>query len=76
MSDETEQRWRDKKMYGQFYREISEDADKEKSWYWLRKGDLKPETEALICAAQERALTTNYAKYKIDKSVETPMCRK
>ena len=62
MSDETEQRWRDKKMYGQFYREISEDADKEKLWYWLRKGDLKRETEALICAAQEQALRTNYAK--------------
>ena len=62
MSDETEQRWRDKKMYGKFYREISEDADKEKLWYWLRKGDLKRETEALICADQEQALRTNYAK--------------
>ena len=76
MSDETEQRWRDKKMYAQFYRKISEDVDKEKSCYWLTKGDLKPETEALICAAQEQALRTNYPKYKIDKSVDTPICRK
>ena len=73
--DETEQRWMEKRMYGQFNREIGEDMDKEGSWKWLSKGDLKPETEALICAAQEQALRTNYTKYNIDKTADSPLCR-
>ena len=73
--DETEQRWMEKRMYGQFNREISEDMDKEGSWKWLSKGDLKPETEALICAAQEQALRTNYTKYNIDKTADSLLCR-
>lgn len=36
---------------------------------------MKPETEALICAAQEQALRTNYIKCKIDKTIESPLCR-
>jgi len=39
------------------------------------KGDLKLETEALLCAAQEQALRTNYVKHYIDKTVNTPLCR-
>ena len=29
------------------------------TWDWLRKADLKVQTEALLCAAQEQALWTN-----------------
>ena len=47
----------------------------EESWSWLRKGDLKIQTEALIWAGQEQALRTNYVKYHIDKTVESPLCR-
>ena len=72
---ETENRWKDKKMYGQYYREVSECADFNGTWQWLRKCDLKPETEALLCAAQEQALRTNYTKCKIDKTIESPLCR-
>ena len=36
---------------------------------------MKPETEALICAAQEQAISTNYTKFKIDKSVDSQLCR-
>ena len=36
-------------------------------WTWL-----KSSTEALICAAQEQALTTNYENFNVDKSVECP----
>ena len=39
-------------MYGQYVREI-EDKDKSNTWKWLRKGNLKGCTEALICSAQE-----------------------
>ena len=41
----------------------------------MKKSDLKAETEALICAAQEQALRTNYIKFNIDKTVESPLCR-
>ena len=39
-----------------------------------KKADLKSSTEALICAAQEKALRTNYANFNVDKSVESPLC--
>ena len=72
---EKEQNWKEKKMYGQYCREASDDIDKNKMWRWLQKSDLKVETEALICAAQEQAIRTNYIKFNIDKTVESPLCR-
>ena len=67
--------WKEKRMYGQFVREMPDTVEKEESWRWLRTGDLKVETEALICAAQEQALRTNSVKYHVDKSIESPLCR-
>ena len=40
--------------------------------YWQRKADLKVETEAMLCAAQEQAIQTNYVKHKIDKTAQSP----
>ena len=57
-------------MHGQFIRKMTEKVDKEKKWQWLPRGDLKVETEALLCAAQEQAIRTNYIKYHIDKMWE------
>ena len=34
---------------------------------WLKKGELKKESEGLLTAAQEQALRTNAIKAKIDK---------
>ena len=48
--------WRAKIMYGQYVRQI-EDKDKSNTWKWLRKSNLKGCIEALICSAQEQALT-------------------
>ena len=45
-----------------------------KKWEWLRKGELKRETESLRCAAQEQAIRTNSVKYSIDNASETPRC--
>ena len=39
------------------------------------QSDLKVQTEATICAAQEQALRTNYINNKIDKTSENPLCR-
>ena len=62
-------------MYGQFDREMPEEIDKYLSWKWLVQSDVKVQTEARICAAQEQALRTNYIKNKIDKILENPLCR-
>lgn len=62
-------------MYRQFLQEMPETDDKDKSWAWIGKSDLKVETEAPIFSAQEQALRTNYVKYNINKSVDSPLCR-
>ena len=62
-------------MYGQFVREITDDVDETKSWNWVRQSDLKPGTVSLIFSAQEQALRTNYSKFHIDKTSESPLCR-
>ena len=41
----------------------------------MGKGDLKIQNESLLCAAQEKAIRTNYIKYHIDKSSENSLCR-
>ena len=53
------------RMYGQFVRELPEEIDKDLFRKWLVESDLKVQTEAKICAVQEQALSTNYAKNKI-----------
>ena len=65
----------EKRMHGQFIRETAEKVDKKKTWQWLSKGDLKVKTEVLLCAAQEQVIRTNYMKYHIDKTSESPLCR-
>ena len=62
-------------MYGQFVREMPETKDEKETWYWLRKADLKVETEAMLYAAQEQAIRTNYVKHKIDKTAQSTLCR-
>ena len=52
-----------------------EDKDKNNIWRWMRKSDLKGCTDALICTAQEQSIWTNYIKYNIDKTSESPLCR-
>ena len=41
----------------------------------MRKGELKRETESLLCTAQDQAIRTNSVKHSIDKTSETPRCR-
>ena len=59
-------------MYGQFVRETEGTIDKKKSWFWLKQGDLKKGTEALVMAALEQAIRTNYIKHNIDKTRDLP----
>ena len=64
------EKWSEKRMHGQFIRETTKKVDKEKSWQWLSRGNLKVGTEALLCAAQEQGIRTNYITYHIDKTSE------
>lgn len=54
-------------MHEQFLRDMTETTKKrkekkEKSWAWMRKGDQKVQTEALVFAAQEQALRRKIQK--------------
>ena len=61
-------------MHGQFLRE-KEGMQDQKRWQWLKAGELKRETESLICAAQEQALRTNAIKNGIDRQGVSLLCR-
>ena len=62
-------------MHGQFVREMPETADENDTWNLLRKANLNLETEAMLFAAQEQAIQTNYVKHKIDKTAQSLLCR-
>ena len=49
IEQELKQNWIEKKMYGQFIREMPENVDENKTWQWLSKCDLKKH-----CHVQQR----------------------
>ena len=67
MTTTRKQKWEKKKtqLYGPFKRLIN-DISHQKTWTWLRKGNLKKETESLLVAAQDNAKRTNHIKARID----------
>ena len=64
----------EKQLYGRFKRQIT-NISYEKTWTWLRKGNLKRETESLLIAAQNNAIKTNHIKARIDKTKPNSKCR-
>ena len=56
----------EKQLYRYFIQQTSE-ISHEKTWTWLRKGNLKRETESLLIAAQNDAIRIKYIKASIDK---------
>lgn len=48
--------------YAQFSRNVKMKTGIEDLLLWIRRNDLKKETEAFICAAEEQALRTKYVK--------------
>ena len=61
------QKWEEKQLYGWFKR-LKNNVLHEKTWMWLRKGNLKRETESLLTVAQNNAIRTNRIKARIDKT--------
>ena len=68
------QKWKEKQLRGCFKRLISK-ISHEKTWAWLKKGNLKRETESLFIAAQDNAIRTNHIKVWIDKTQQNSKCR-
>ena len=68
------QKWEEQQLYRHFKRQTSEILT-EKSWTWLRKGNLLRETESLLIAAQNNAIRTQYIKAEIDESQQNSKCR-
>ena len=54
-------------MYGYFERQTNKIAFV-KTWKWIRKGNIKRESESFLIAAQNNAIRTNYIKVKIDNT--------
>ena len=68
------QKWEEKQLYGRFKRLII-NIPLEKTWTWLRKGNLKRETESPLIAAQNNTIRTNHIKARIDKTQQNSKCR-
>ena len=51
------QKWEGKQLYDRLKRLIN-NISHQKTWTWLRKGNLKRETEPLLIAAQDNSRTT------------------
>ena len=71
---ERKNRWKGKKKHGQFIRQTKA-VRTEDSWLWLRKGELKRETESLIALAKNQCIRMNLVKTKVDKNQDHPLCR-
>ena len=41
--------WKNKRMHGQFVREMPETTDEKEAWNWPRKADLKVERNHVVC---------------------------
>ena len=62
----------EKQLYGRFKRLIN--VSHEKTWMWLRKGNLKRGTESLLVAAQNNAIRTNHIKARKNKTHQNSKC--
>ena len=74
MTTTRKQKWDQKQLYDRFKRQVNNILH-QKIWTWLRKGNLKRETESLLVAAQDNAIRTNHIKATIDKTQQNSKCR-
>ena len=65
---------RKKILYGRFKRLIS-NIYQEKTWTWVRKGNLKRITEYFQIPVHNNANRTNHIKARIDKTQQNSRCR-
>lgn len=76
VNKELKQAWATKKLHGQYLHKVeNETVSTKASFRWLNNGNVKGETEALITAAQDQALRTNYYAKRILKAETDGKCR-
>ena len=68
------QKWEEKQLYRRF-KQLINNISHDKTWTWLRKGNLKRKTESLLMTAQNNAIRTNHIKARIDKTQQNSKCR-
>ena len=68
------QKWEEKQLYRHF-KWLTSDISHKKMWMWLKKGNLKRETESLIIAVQNSTIRINHIKARIDKMQQNSRCR-
>ena len=74
MTRTRKQKWEEKQLYGRFKRLIN-NISHDKTWIWLRKGNLKRKTESPQMAVQNNAIRTNHLKARIYKTQQNSKCR-
>ena len=57
------------------FQETKTEISHEKRWIWLRKGNLKRETEPLPIAAKNNAIRTNCVKARKVKTQQNSRCK-
>ena len=67
------QKWGEKQLCRRFMWLIN-NISHDKTWIWLRKGNIKRETESLLIPAENNAIRTNYFKARIDKTQQNSKC--
>ena len=63
-----------KPMHSQFLRQ-TRDLSSNDTWQWLERGEFKKETEGMIMAAQDQALTTRYIQRAVGGTNISFKCR-
>ena len=62
-----------RQLYRRF-KQLTNNISHDKTWTWLRKGNLNRETESLLMAVQNNAIRTNRIKARIDKTQQNSKC--
>ena len=68
------QKWEEKQLYERF-KQLTSNISYKKTRTWLRKGNLKRETESFLIATQNNTVRTNHIKARIDKTQQNKKCR-
>ena len=69
------QKWEEMQYYDRFKQPISKISHEKIPWTWLRKRNLKRESEYLLIAAQNNAIRANHIKSRIDITQKNSKCR-
>jgi hypothetical protein len=75
MKSSRREKYRNKRMHGQFLRQTEDIVDQRESVRWIEEGYMKKGTENLLMAAQEQSLRTRKVRHDIDKVNVDPKCR-